>query len=80
MQRRSFRYHAYLIRLWEEGAPGAWRASAQSVQSGITVRFGDIESLLAFLQTELKETPGRDEAGDGKRIASVRHGTHAFRS
>jgi hypothetical protein len=53
MQRPSLRYNAYLIRLWEEGAPGAWRASAQHVQSGESVRFADAAHLFAFLQSQL---------------------------
>jgi hypothetical protein len=53
MQRRSLRYTAYLIRLWEEGQPGEWRASAQHVQSGETVRFAEVAQLFVFLQAKL---------------------------
>jgi hypothetical protein len=56
MQHRSLRYHAYLIRLWEDGTPGAWRASAQQVQSGETVRFVDAAQLFAFLQAQMQNT------------------------
>lgn len=48
------RYRSYLVRLWQSSEQGAWRASAQCVQTGGTVLFGDVESLLAFLQTEVK--------------------------
>lgn len=60
MQRRSLHYHAYLIRLWEEGAPGAWRASAQHVHSGETVRFADVAQLFVFLQAQLGNTTGSE--------------------
>ena len=55
MQQRSLRYNAYLIRLWEEGVPGVWRASVQHVQSGATVRFANAAELLAFLQTQMAD-------------------------
>lgn len=53
MQRPSLRYNAYLIRLWEEGVPGRWRASAQQVPSGESVRCADAAQLFAFLQSQL---------------------------
>lgn len=56
MSHRTLRYCAYLIRLWEEGQPGVWRASAQHVQSGETVRFADVVHLFAFLQTQVTGT------------------------
>lgn len=45
-------YYAYLVRLWQDSPYVAWRASAQSVQSGETVRFASIEQLFAFLQAQ----------------------------
>jgi len=57
MLQRSLRYNAYLIRLWEEGTRGVWRASAQHVQSGVTVRFADAADLFAFLQTQMLDAP-----------------------
>jgi hypothetical protein len=42
-------YCAYLVRLWQDSPYTPWRASAQSVQSGETVRFADVEQLFAFL-------------------------------
>lgn len=50
-------YRSYLIRFWQSSEDGAWRASAQCVQTGNTVLFGEIEQLLAFLQTEIKPPP-----------------------
>ena len=46
-------YRSYLIRFWQSSAAGGWRASAQCVQTGNTVLFGEIEQLLTFLQTEV---------------------------
>lgn len=50
-------YCAYLIRLWQDSPYTPWRASAQSVQSGETVRFADLAQLFAFLQAQTT-TPG----------------------
>jgi hypothetical protein len=57
MQHHSRSYHSYLVRFWEEGTPGNWRASAQHVQSGEVVRFAHAAELLAFLQTQLADEP-----------------------
>ena len=56
-------YRSYLVRFWHSTEQGAWHASAQCVQTGSTVRFGDVASLLAFLQLELTGTPGAQAEG-----------------
>lgn len=48
-------YRSYLVRFWQSNEAGCWRASAQCVQSGSTLLFGDVVSLLAFLQSEIGE-------------------------
>jgi len=50
---RASVYHSYLVRLWQSGEQGCWRASAQCVQTGDTVLFADIDQLLAFLQRQV---------------------------
>lgn len=50
-------YRSYLVRFWQSSAEGGWRASAQCVQTGNTVLFGEIEQLLTFLQTEVNPPP-----------------------
>jgi hypothetical protein len=45
-------YRSYLVRFWQSTEQGSWRASAQCVQTGDTLLFGNVESLLAFLQQE----------------------------
>jgi hypothetical protein len=45
-------YRSYLVRFWQSTEQGCWRASAQCVQTSNTLLFGDVESLLAFLQQE----------------------------
>lgn len=57
MQPRSIRSYAFLVRLWEEGTQGSWRASAQHVQSGKTMRFANTTKLFAFLQAQMVNTP-----------------------
>jgi hypothetical protein len=51
-------YRSYLVRFWQSNAEGCWRASAQCVQTGSTLLFGDVASLLAFLQSEIGGKPG----------------------
>ena len=50
-------YRSYLVRFWQSNQQGSWRASAQCVQTGNTVLFGDVESLLVFLQAEIQVSP-----------------------
>lgn len=50
-------YRSYLVRFWQSHEQGCWRAVAQCVQTGSTVRFGDVASLLAFLQSEIEKIP-----------------------
>jgi hypothetical protein len=45
-------YCAFLVRLWRDTPDAAWRASAQSVQSGETVRFGSLQALFEFLDAQ----------------------------
>lgn len=56
-------YRSYLVRFWHSTDQSAWHASAQCVQTGSTVRFGDVASLLAFLQTEVTGTPEAHATG-----------------
>lgn len=50
-------YCAYLVRLWQDNPNDGWRASAQSAQSGETVRFADLAQLFAFLQAQTARQP-----------------------
>ena len=45
-------YHAYLVRLWQDGPHAPWRASAQCAQTGEKRLFVDLDALFAFLQTQ----------------------------
>jgi hypothetical protein len=56
-------YRSYLVRFWQSNEQGGWRASAQCVQTGNTVMFGDVASLFMFLQTEIRSKPGAGEGG-----------------
>jgi len=47
-------YQAFLIRLWQDSHQADWRASAQSVQSGETIRFASLAALFAFLQDQTR--------------------------
>ena len=58
-------YHAGLLRLWREGAAGAWRASLQDAESGERLGFADLERLFAYLRRLTNEAP--DERGTSTR-------------
>lgn len=49
-------YRSYLVRFWQSTEQGSWRASTQCVQTGQTLHFGDVESLLTFLKNEVNTT------------------------
>lgn len=55
-------YRSYLVRFWQSHEEGRWRASAQCVQTGSTVLFGDVESLLAFLHKQIVNNASEGEA------------------
>ena len=63
-------YRSYLVRFWQSTEQGAWHASAQCVQTGSTVRFGDLASLLAFLQVEITGSPPVHDAGVRTEVGS----------
>ena len=49
-------YRSFLVRLWQSRADGGWRASAQSIQTGILAHFTDLEGLYAFLDAEARRS------------------------
>ncbi len=44
-------YHAYLLRLWREGAQKPWRAELVSPHTGAKQHFATHGQLLAYLET-----------------------------
>lgn len=52
-------YLSYLLRMWRDHQQAPWRASLQSTATGDVRRFGDVEEMWAFLQTQL-ELQGED--------------------
>ena len=60
-------YRSYLVRLWQEHPLAPWRASAQSVQTGETVRFADLDQLFAFFLAQAAPNRTND---DGAAIRS----------
>ena len=62
-------YNAYLVRIWHDAPTSAWRASAQSVQSGEIVRFGSLQALFQFLEAQTAgsgqaNAPPKDDASE----------------
>jgi len=58
----TMRYRSYLVRIWQSHEQGSYRASAQCVQTGNTVLFGELSQLLAFLKSEVNVTLITDAA------------------
>ncbi len=52
-------YHSYLLRLWQDGPQGPWRASLCDVATSEWINFAEIASLLTYLriQTEVDRPP-----------------------
>lgn len=55
-------YHSYLVRVWQDGPQTPWRVLAQSIQSGETIHFADLEGFFAFLRAQTIVLP--DDARD----------------
>jgi hypothetical protein len=58
--KRPHRYHAYLLRFWEEKRenpklPGTWRFSLEDPRTGERWGFANLEALRAFLRRETSE-------------------------
>lgn len=56
-------YRSFLVRLWQSHTDGAWHVSVQSVQTGTTLHFADLNALFAFLGTETADGQRADEVG-----------------
>jgi len=55
-------YRSYLLRLWrEEQAPGAWRASLESVITGERRGFASLDALFDFLRDQIADTAGNQK-------------------
>jgi hypothetical protein len=57
---KSPAYAAYLVRLWQDGQAGQWRASAQSVQTGEKTLFASLSELFMFLESQTAAHPNND--------------------
>ena len=65
MHIRPPRYHAYLLRIWQEAASetAVWRFSLEDPSSGQRVGFADLSALVAFLHQQTS-TNQRSEIRD----------------
>jgi hypothetical protein len=54
-------YVAYLVRLWQDGQAGQWRASAQSAQTGERTLFASLSELFVFLESQTAAYPNDDD-------------------
>ena len=49
-QPESYAYHAYLLRLWREGADAPWRAMVEETGNGRKHAFSTLQHLITFLE------------------------------
>jgi hypothetical protein len=59
------RYHAYLLRLWQERPasferPAVWRFSLEDTRTRQRRGFGSLEALMSFLRAQVEGTDGPD--------------------
>ncbi len=54
-------YLSFLLRLWRGERQDTWRATLQSTATAQVIHFADVESMIAFLVTELAAEA--DDAG-----------------
>jgi hypothetical protein len=66
MPREARRYLSYLVRLWDEGAPGTprWRASIEDPDTGERRGFADLTRLFAFIKAETCADAASDRSTD----------------
>jgi len=60
-QEKPRSYVAYLVRLWQDGQAGQWRASAQSAQTGERTLFASLSELFVFLESQTAAYPNDDD-------------------
>jgi hypothetical protein len=69
------RYHAFLLRLWQEGPAHPWRVSLQDASTQEQQAFATIEQLMAFLRELVKpaavprKRTDDDEGGGGEHLS-----------
>ncbi|MEZ4768641.1 MAG: hypothetical protein R2844_09470 [Caldilineales bacterium] len=56
-------YIAFMVRMWRDSARSQWRASAQSVHTGETVRFANIPMLLRYLHSHVGHGAPDEDTG-----------------
>jgi hypothetical protein len=57
---QSSRYHAYMVRMWQDSPQAPWRASTHCVQTGEKQVFADLDALFTFLQGQTVSSSGND--------------------
>ncbi len=55
-------YHSYLLRLWRDGTPPAWRAALHCTATEHVYHFVTVQAMMAFLALQLA---GDDEYAQG---------------
>jgi hypothetical protein len=55
MPHKPSTYHAYLLRLWCDGATNPWRASLESPDGVESRTFASLPALFAFLEQQTRE-------------------------
>jgi hypothetical protein len=53
-------YHAYLVRLWQDGPNASWRAFAKEVLTKNEHQFASLEELFVFLEAQTVRNQERE--------------------
>ena len=61
-------YQSYLVRLWQDGPAGTWRASTECVQTRAVTHFADLDALFVFLWAQA--APAQRETSAVREVLS----------
>jgi hypothetical protein len=56
---QNAKYYSYLLRLWQDGSEIGWHIYLQDVNTGVQRGFLSLESLHAYLQTQIDANQDR---------------------
>jgi len=61
MENQTTKYHAYLLRYWQEGEATSWRATLEDPHNGEIIGFSTLQHLCAFLEKHTNGKPSKQD-------------------
>ncbi len=61
MDKQTFGYQTYVLRMWREKPHGTWRAMVQLVPNGEWIAFNTLDKLFSFLVQRSTYTGGENQ-------------------